>query len=177
MFKPEMSQLKDKMGRCLTNGLILELSYMNPKNAIYTLKDDDYEYKGKTYYSLKKIYMEIADPKEYFFATHCFANYKTWVDFSQKSDLLYSGNKLWVEKIEEWREELEVMLAAQGIRGIIEDAAPDNPKGYQARKFLTDRGFTDKKVGRPTKDNKERDEKIQCEIDKTVSETLERLRH
>lgn len=51
----------------LTQGLFLEIGYT--KYSVYTLKDEDYEYKGQMFPSLKRIYLEMADAGEYEFAT------------------------------------------------------------------------------------------------------------
>ena len=59
-------------GNFYTQGLFLELSYADLRNAVYTLKDFDYEFKGKTYISIKRLYLEIGDPTEYEFAQACF---------------------------------------------------------------------------------------------------------
>jgi hypothetical protein len=174
MFTPTINQLKDKMGRGLRKSLILELSYSDPKYATYTLKDDDYEYKGKTYYSLKKIYMSFEDPTEYMFATHCFFNWKTWKVLAETS-IDYQSNTNWLDVLAEWREELEVKLRAKGLQGILSDAQPDNPKGYQARKYLADKGWTEKKVGRPTKEEKQKELDQFIEVQDEVSSDLSRL--
>lgn len=52
--------------------------------------------------------------------------------------------------IKEWEEELEVMLRSEAITHIIDLSKSD--KGYQAAKFLADRGYRDKTVGRRTKE-------------------------
>ena len=53
-------------GRPITQSLFLEIGYT--EHAVYTLKDDDYEYNGKVYPSLKKAYLELEDTTEYDFA-------------------------------------------------------------------------------------------------------------
>lgn len=59
--------LKDKMGRPLTQSLFLEIGYSD--YAVYSLKDEDYEYQGKVYPSLKKLFLASGDPTGYTTAT------------------------------------------------------------------------------------------------------------
>ncbi|MFM0827351.1 hypothetical protein, partial [Klebsiella oxytoca] len=63
-MKIDKKLLKDTMGRPLTQGLFLEIGY-NTEYAVYTLEDEDKEYKGKTYPALKKLYLACEDPTEY----------------------------------------------------------------------------------------------------------------
>ena len=55
-FKPTRDQLTSKC-KPLTQSLFLELGYT--KFALYTLKDDDHVYKGKTYLSIKDLQLPI----------------------------------------------------------------------------------------------------------------------
>lgn len=67
-FKPDKTKMKDTQGRPLTQSLFLEPNY-NVDYAYYTMDDDDKNFKGKVYPSLKRLYLEMEDPTEYEFAT------------------------------------------------------------------------------------------------------------
>lgn len=152
----------DSTGRPITQSLLLELQY-SPL-AVYTIKDVDYEYNGKLYPSLKRLYLEEEDPTEYLFATKYLLGIKHW--------LRICDNKLFTPHVEEWRFELELKLRAKGVKGLIESAA----KGSQTSlKWLSDRGWSDRPAGRPSKDEIEREKKIQMNIASEYDEDLKRL--
>ena len=173
LFKPKLEQLKDRMGRGLRNSLILELSYSDAKHCIYTLKDDDHIHKGKKYYSLKKLYMELAIPdNEYEFAVHCFANWKTWKILSTTS-IRYQQTGEWLDVLEDWREELTIKWKAMGVRALANRVGDD--KGMQAEKWLAEGGFLDKRKGRPSKQDKQKELDIHMRVQEEVSDDLQRL--
>ena len=66
-MKIDKSKLKDSKGRYLVNGLFLEDRY-DMDMAIFTYDGEDKLYKGKTFISLKKLYLAYGDPTEYKFA-------------------------------------------------------------------------------------------------------------
>ena len=68
--------MKTAQGNYITQGLFLELGY--PSTAIYTLKDEDYTYKGKKMIALKQRYIEMEDVIEYDFATKYFCSWDHW---------------------------------------------------------------------------------------------------
>lgn len=148
--------LKDKMGRPLTQSLFLELGYSD--YAVYTLKDEDYEYKGKVYPSLKRLYLETMDVTEYDFATQHLLGWQHWKRIC--------ANKNIAKHIDEWREELELKLASCGVKGLVENAKMGN---VNSAKYLADRGWLGKKVGRPSKaeleSRKEFDEALRNEFE------------
>ena len=172
MYTPDRELLKDKQGRALRKALVLELSYNNPKYAIYTLKDEDYEYKGKLYYSLKKIFLECADPTEYKFATNCFANWKAWKLLAAQS-VKFNVSREWTDLVDEWREELEIMLRSQGLQDIIGRAGTE--KGYQAEKYLADKGWVEQRKGRPSKQDIDNEIQQNVKVRNEVQDDLSRL--
>lgn len=143
----DKSVLKDKMGRPLTQSLFLELGYN--AYAVYTLQDQDHTYKGRVYPSLKRLYLECGDPTEYEFATTHLLGWKHWERIC--------ANKRILEEIVEWRAELEVKLRSEGVRNAIQHAQGGT---FQAAKWLADRGWDKRAAGRPTKEEKERDDKF-----------------
>lgn len=137
----DKNKFKDKMGRPITQSLFLENGYTD--FAVYTFKDDDFEYKGKTYPSLKRLYLEAMDPTEYSFATEHLAGWKHWVRLQ--------GNSLIMKHIEQWREELELAIASEGVKQMRSHAK----SGHQgSSRWLAERGWNEKKVGRPSKVDK-----------------------
>lgn len=94
----------DDKGAALTQGLFLETSYGNTDNVMYTLKPRDHMYKGKLLPSIKRLYLEMEDPTEYFFAYEYFLDWQHWQRIKK--------NKLISAYMEGWQEELEVRSRA-----------------------------------------------------------------
>lgn len=161
----DKSLLKDTMGRPLTQGLFLEIGY-NTDYAVYTLDDEDKEYKGKTYLSLKKRYLEAEDPTEYQFARKWLLNWQHWKRLR--------ANKVLAEHFDEWAEELEVMLRSEAIGSILELTVSESGN-FQASKWLADRGWDKRGAGRPSKAEKERDSRINDRINAALLEDIERM--
>jgi hypothetical protein len=160
----DKKRLKDSTGRPLTQSLFLEIGYDEDK-AIFTFKDEDHEYKGNTYYSLKRLYLEMEDPTEYEFANRYLLGWQHWKRLK--------ANKILAKHFAEWEEELELRLRAQGIRAAIDQAAED--KGFQAAKWLADKGWQKNSVGRPSKHDKLREERMQAKLDDEFSADVVRL--
>lgn len=166
MIEIDKSKFLDSEGRPLTQSIFLEVGYND--YAIYTLKENDHEYNGKIYPSLKKLYLEMEDPTEYFFASRYLLGWKHWSRLKQ--------NKVLKPHFEEWAEELEVKIRAQAIRDIISCSASEQG-GFQAAKWLADRGWDKKAVGRPTKADKEREDRIADTIAEQFSADIVRLKN
>lgn len=141
MEKKQRSDFLDVMGRYKTQSLFLEVAY-DPE-AMFTLDEVDKEYKGKTYYSLKRLYLELEDVTEYEFATRYMADWNHWKKIC--------GNANLMEHIKGWRDELELKLTARNLQKIRELAAEGN---YNAAKYLANKEYASGK-GRPTKAEKE----------------------
>lgn len=156
--------LVDDRGRYKTLSLFLEIAY--DKNAIYTLKDYDHEYEGKTYISLKRLFLEASDPTEYAFATENLAGWDHW----QKM----CNNKVLALHIDKWRYELELKLRAEGIQWVIKSAR--KKQNWLAAKFLAEKGWDTRVAGRPSKEEVERELKIQTDIQNEYSEDIDRIR-
>ena len=165
-MKIDKKKLRDGNGRPLTQSLFLEVGY-NTKFAVYTQKDDDYEYKGKVYPSLKKLYLAHEDPTEYDFATTYLLGWEHWQRICR--------NKVFSKMIKGWREELELKLRSQAVRDIIELSTGD--KGFQAAKWLADRGWDKRPAGRPSNEEVERETAMQSRLDQEYSADVVRLRN
>lgn len=137
-MKIDKATLRDTKGRPLTQSLFLELGY-NTQYAVYTLKDEDYNYEGKLYPSLKRLYLEMEDVVEYDFATKYLLGWSHWKRLEE--------NKLLTPHIDVWREELELKLRSQAVRDIIDMTADE--KSFQAAKWIADKGWNKLGKGRP----------------------------
>lgn len=162
-MKVDKKLLKDTMGRPLTQGLFLEIGY-NTEYAVYTLDDEDKEYKGKTYPSLKKLYLASEDPTEYKFAKTYLLNWQHWKRLN--------ANKVLKEYFDEWREELEIMLRSESVLNILEMQVEGN---FQAAKWIADRGWEKRGAGRPLKADLEREVRIKERISDALSEDVDRM--
>ena len=166
-----MSKFKDPVtSNWFTQGLFLELSYSNKDNVLYTLKDEDVTItvngEERNLPSIKRLYLECADPTEYVFATTYLGGWNHWKRICEKTKLLQPY-------IEEWREELEIKMRSEGIRQMAEHARGE--KGMQASKWLAEKGWEEKKRGAPSKAEKERELKIQTRIHDEVNDDLSRI--
>lgn len=160
----EKEKLQDTLGRPLTQSLFLELGYS--EYSVYTLKEQDYEYKGKKYPSLKRLYLAEEDPTEYAFATKHLLGWQHWKRLCE--------NKAILKHIEDWREELELKLRCQAIRDMQTLCASESGN-YSAAKFLADRGWEKRGAGRPSKSEKDRHLRIEEKIDQEFGADILRL--
>lgn len=152
----DKSKLKDSKGRYLTQGLFLENKY-DADMAIFTYDGEDKLYKDKTYYSLKRLYLEEGDPNEYLFANTFLYDWDHWQRLC--------NNVIVRTHIDKWREELELRLISEGVSSLIHLAVNEN--SFQAAKYLADKGWDKSKVGRPSK------EAIEGQLKKAAAEREE----
>jgi hypothetical protein len=156
----DKSKLKDSRGRPLTQSLFLEIGYSD--FAVYSIdQDEDYEYNGKVYPSLKRLYLECGDPTEYSFAQKYLLGWKHWQRLK--------ANKVLNKRFSEWEEELEVKLRSEGVREAIEQAKGGT---FQAAKWVADRGWDKRAAGRPSKEEIEKESRIQDRIDDEYKEDI-----
>lgn len=165
MWKPDKSKYKDAKGRYIVQGLFLEDSY-NTDLAVFTFDGEDKVYKGKTYKSLKKLYLDRADPVEYLFATENLYDWDHWQRLCK--------NKVLKRHIDKWREELHLYLMSEGVSSLI-DLSIDK-QHVQASKYLADRGWDVSKVGRPTKEQVEGEIKKKAEAETEYDNDFEVIR-
>ena len=154
----------DSEGRPLTQSLFLEIGY-NLEYSIYTLKRRDYEFKGKKYISLYLKFIEMMDITEYEFASKYFLGWSHWKRISE--------HKYIKKHVVEWREELEMNLRCEGIKQIRKNASNG---GFQAAKWLTDKGWDVRGAGRPSKEAVEREKRIQARISDEFTADIIRLK-
>lgn len=158
----DKSKMLDSAGRPLTQSLFLEIGYTD--FALFTLKDEDHVYEGKTFFSLKKLYLEMEDPTEYAFANAYLLGWRHWKRLGE--------NKVIRKHIDEWREELELKLRAKGASSIMK-AAKDG--SFNAAKWLADKGWEMKTAGRPSKSDIEREAKFAARVDDEFKADVVRL--
>lgn len=139
-FVPDRTKFRDENNRYIVQGLFLEDRY-NTDLAVYTLDGEDKTHKGKVYPSLKRLYLDFGDPKEYLFAQTYLYDWDHWQRLCK--------NAIVSRHIEKWREELDLAIASEGVLTMIDLAK--NDKSYQAAKFLIDQNWKKHGRGRPTK--------------------------
>lgn len=155
-MKVDKTKYKDEKGRFIVQGLFLEDRY-NVDLAVFTFDGEDKVYKGKTYPSLKKLYLEFSDPVEYNFAREYLYDWPHWKRLCK--------NSVVSKHIEGWREELVLKLMADGVELMVELA--EDKGSYQAAKFLTDKGWDKGERGRPSND------KVEGELQRRADEAAE----
>jgi hypothetical protein len=162
----DKSKFKGDNDDYLTQGLFIEHEY-NKDKAVYSIGEADKTYKGVKYPSLKRLYLEIEDPTEYLFSTTHLHGWEHW-------QRMITCNK-WIRgHVEKWRAELEVKIRSQAVLAIIDQSA-DESKGFQAAKWLADRGWDKRAPGRPTKEEGKKEENIQDLIRKEFDKDIERM--
>lgn len=158
------SLLKDSGGRYITQGLFLEHAY-NTDMAVFTFDDNDKVYQGKTYPSLKKLYLMHEDPVEIDFANTYLCSWDQWKRMLD--------NKIIRIHIDKWRDELELQIRSYAIKNVIDSlATKDN---FQAAKWLASRGWEIRGAGRPSKDEIEANTAKNAKLNELFAEDVARL--
>lgn len=162
---PDKKKFVTNTGNFYTQKLFLELGY-DADVAVYTLKEYDYEYEGKTYPSIKRLYLQMEDVTEYNFANEYFFSWNHWQRIS--------NNQVIKKYIDEWRLELDLKLSAAAIKNIIDMSSEE--RGFQPAKYVAERGWNKNPVGRPKKDTSELDAKTNERLNEIYSDDVARLR-
>lgn len=129
------------MGRWLTKSLFIEQDHnADLGQALYTLADEDRQ--GVP--SLYRLYMEMRDPSEYYFAKQYLGGWDHWERLTKSP---------WFKPyIESWRKELDVLIKAEALSEIIRIAKdPTHKSSYEANKILLRKDKDQTKRGRPSK--------------------------
>lgn len=158
----DKNRLIDSTGRPLTQSLFLEIGYTD--FAVFTLKDQDFDYNGKQLPSLKRLYLEFEDPTEYEFANTYLLGWRHWKRMNE--------NKILKKHFEEWREELEYRMRSKGVRSLLKSATNGN---FQAAKFFVDRGWDKRQAGRPSKAELEKEKAFQERVSEEYGGDVVRL--
>jgi len=160
------------MGAFQTKGLFFETTIPEEReifNTKWTLKEEDHEYNGKIYPSMKRIYIEMEDVTEYEFAMATLGSYKHWERVLESPIIR--------PHVDQWRKELNLKLKARAMKSIIKSATEDEKLSFQAMKYLADNEYLDKKNkrGRPSKDEVKAELKREVEINKSFRDDAERI--
>lgn len=164
--KPDKSVFKTTEGAFRTGSLFYEYRHSEGKyEPIYTLKG--YDHKGCM--SLKLIYLSYdhIPGYEYDFANDWFFNWDHWERIC--------NNALLNKEISTWKDELEVKIRAESIKAMIRNMKEDGSKGINTAKYLSEAGWRGSGRGRPSKDELQRELKVQAGIAKEFSSDLERI--
>jgi len=138
------TSFKDKRGRYLTESLFVEKKRKDsPYDPVFTLRDEDL-ITGEI--SLRRKYLEYADPTEYKFAKAMLGDFKHWQILCERE---------WFKPyVEAWRIEVQVQIESDAVQVFKEVAKDKQHSGrIQAAKALLDRPW-EKKLslrGRPSK--------------------------
>lgn len=161
------------MARLQTKALFFETTlpeYRIEMEPEWTLKEKDHlAHDGKTYRSMKRIFIEMEDVTEYEFALATLGSYTHWETLCKSS---------WFkEHVEQWRKELNLKLKARGMKSIISAATTDENLSFQAMKYLADNQYLDKKStrGRPSKADVDAELKKEADARKDFKADAERL--
>ena len=160
------------MARLQTKALFFETTlpeYRLEMEPEWTLKEKDHlAHDGKTYRSMKKIYLEMEDVTEYEFALATLGSFTHWETLCK--------SPWFKEHIEQWRKELNLKLKARGMKSIIKAATTDENLSFQAMKYLADNQYLDKgKRGRPSKEEIAKKLKEETETNKIFRDDAERI--
>lgn len=147
----------DKFGRVRTQSLFWETRASGRKDMLpfFTIKDkphtvqSDFDDSMITYPSLKQVYFSYdhIPGMEYEFASEVFGSWDVWLKLNQS---------VLKDLFQQWRDELDIKLKAEAIKKIIVASKQVSSSGVAAAKYLADKGYMDKKVGRITNEEKER---------------------
>ena len=143
-FVPDKTKMRDPHGNWVTQGLFYDHNY-DHKYAMYVLSWEDKTVDGIYYPSIKRLYLEMADPTEYEFATTYFLNWDHWNRIC--------NNKVLRADVDKWREELELKLRSKGAKKMLKMAEEGN---FNATKWVTDKGWAGAR-GRPSKEERKRE--------------------
>lgn len=160
------------MAQFQTKGLFYELTLPEDRKVMgtsWTLKEKDLQADGKTYRSMKKVYLEMEDVTEYDFAMATLDSFKHWERLLESPMIR--------RHIDQWRKELNLKLKARAMKSIIKAATEDEKLSFQAMKYLADNEYLDKKAkrGRPSKEEVSAELKKEVEISKTFRDDAERI--
>ena len=158
-----MSKFKGSKGHWLTKKLFLETCGGDLDRVLYTVREEDKTYRGITYPSIQKIFVELEDPTEYLIAKEYFGSWKHWIILSEG---------ILKNEIEAWRDEIEVRLRSKGLQQIRQLSAGGD---RNAAKILLDKGWVRRGAGAPTKAERAGELKKQAKIVSIVDNDLERL--
>jgi hypothetical protein len=155
-----MSAFKDKGKRWRTKSLFRELYKSSDPTAtpMFSLKC------GNPEQCLHCLFLESGDPTGYRFAMDHLGGWKHYQ--------LLSGLKWFKSHLEDWKDELEVKLRSEGIAKQRQLSAKGN---QPAAKWLSDRGWSKRQAGAPSKAEVQRETKVQAKLAAELDADFERV--
>lgn len=159
---------KNSKGVIRTKSLFLELVYLTPEHAVFTLKDEDHIHRGVNYTSLSKLYMSMVpnDPTEYTFAQTVFGNWHVW-------DTIRNAPQLRDHYLR-WKKEAEIKVKSEAIKAIATEMNEGGRSSFSAAKLLLERGWIEKTTATKKKRQQE-EEDLNNEALQLLGEDAERL--
>jgi hypothetical protein len=151
-----------------TKGLFFETTLADKSSVVYTLKDWDHE----GYPSLYRLYMETNDPTEWQFATKYLDGWEHW-------EILCECN--WFKPyIARWRRELEIRMKSQSLARIMASAKIPGKEQLMANRYLIEKGWEpkgeqDRKRGRPSKEDIQKEAHRISSTDSRLNADFERI--
>lgn len=147
----------------------LFFEYNGPgEDTLYTLSNEDYTClsNGKTYPSVRRLYLELQDPTEYRVATELFGGYDHW-------QLLVNA-KWFGHELDKWRKELELKMRSEALGHLIQSASLNSKDSFAARKFIIEGGWKpdkkgEKKVKQEVVDNTFSDKRLKQDAERLLS--------
>lgn len=165
--------MKDPQGRFRTGSLFWELRRKEDGRderlpPIFTTKEEDFTVDGVTYKSLKKVYMSYDHIPgfEYDFAMDTLGSWDHWQRLCTNGEI----SKL----IKDWRTELEIKIKAEAMKTVLAQSR-DREKGLTAARTLLGEEHKGAKRGRPSKEEVQRQQKIEAGIRDNIQEDMDRL--
>lgn len=140
------SEFRNERNVRLLKGLFLETG--GRESGMYTLRDKDHTSEGKTFVSLRRLYLEEEDVTEYSFANKHMESWEHWQ--------MLLECKWFQEYVTRWRTELELKLKSRALKNIMAEAAGQTKSSFNANKWLAEKNWIDKAAesnrrGRPSK--------------------------
>lgn len=119
--------------------------------------------------SLRRIYLEIADPVEYNFSMEVLGSHRHWLILQDLS---------WFQPyLQEWRDTLDIKLRSDAVRSLRRiSESMDEAKALQAAKWLAEGSYKARREkGRPTEAQVVRETKKEASVRSLLQEDAERL--
>lgn len=154
--------LKDSKNEWRTMSIFVDTNVTKMPSE-WTLKP----YTSKGFPSAHALYLELADPTEYEFANVLLGSWAHWQRLLECNWFL--------PYIDAWREELEIKLRSEAVRNINAISKGTSPGALNASRWLAEKGWTEKKRGRPSKGEVARERQKQAQISQEVADDLERI--
>lgn len=169
LFTPEQLRNPPRKGwpgkTYRTRSLFIETHTQGPE-PLMTLKEHDIEVNGKKLLSLRRIYLEIGDPTEYQVAMEVLGSWDHWNRLLESTVV-----KPYIDAM---REELEIVNRSQALQALRKTALYEGAKGTVAAKYIAEQAWKSTR-GRPSKEEKAKQLRIESAIEKEMSEDAERL--